>query len=70
MWVAFGAFFLVGIATGSSRAIDTYEDAFLDVAAALLACYFLGPFGGLIAYVVVGDSGNGTARCWRYSSAT
>ena len=54
MWVAFGAFFLVGIATGSSRAIDTYEDAFLDVAAALFACYFLGPFGGLIAYVVVG----------------
>ena len=54
MWVAFGAFFLVGLATGSSRAIETYEDAFLDVAAALFAIYFLGPFGGLIAYAVVG----------------
>ena len=54
MWVAFGAFFLVGLATGSSRAIETYEDAFLDVAAALFAIFFLGPFGGLLAYAIVG----------------
>jgi hypothetical protein len=54
IWVLLISLFAVGLLMGATRAIGSYDDAFLDCSVVLMACYFLGPVIGTAVYLVVG----------------
>ncbi len=52
-WVALADCFLSGLILGATRAIPSFDDAYLDCTAVLLICWFCGPVAGIGAYILV-----------------
>jgi hypothetical protein len=53
IYAALFDFFVVGLALGATRAIDSFDDAFMDCTAVLMVSYICGPVAGIGAYVLV-----------------
>jgi hypothetical protein len=53
-WISLADFFFVAMALGGTAAINSYDDEYLDVGAALMISILFGPTVGLVGYVIVG----------------
>ena len=54
VYAALFDFFIVGLAMGATRAIESFDEAFMDCTAILAVSYICGPIAGIGAYVLVG----------------
>jgi hypothetical protein len=53
-WIVLADLFFIAMAMGGTASIGSYDDAYLDVGAALMVSFFFGPTVGLVVYLIVG----------------